>query len=242
MNSMQISACPVHVEASSMSPLSLSCYLPSSRLCISPLHSVYLLPNRRVLVCTAKTYQRCNPVCLFGGKGKQGNENEPNLWKSLEKAMGGLKQDLTVQDVLREQIQSAEFGDDGGYGDVPGGGGRGGGDGPGEDEGLAGIFDELLQVVLAIIGFIFVYIYIIRGEELTRLAKDYIRYLFGAAKSVRLRRAMYVWGRFCKRMTRKKEVKQDWLEHAIRTTPTWWYNPRVYRRVKVKMAEMGIPD
>ncbi|KAG9451982.1 hypothetical protein H6P81_004886 [Aristolochia fimbriata] len=233
MSSMHISACRVHVKTYTLTP---SRHLLAPRVSISPLH-LYNLPARRAL-CTAKTYRRCSPVFSFGGKGKQGSDNEPALWKSLENALGGLKQDWSME--------SAEFDGDGGSGDVPGGGGGGGDgfdeDGSGEEQSLADILDEMLQVVFAIIGFIFVYIYIIRGEEYSRLAKDYIKYLFGAAKSVRLRRAMYYWRRFRRRLTRKKQVRHDWLERAIRSTPTWWYTPRVYRRVKVQMAQMGIPD
>lgn len=75
------------------------------------------------------------------------------------------------------------------------------------------------------------YIYIITGEELTRLAKDYIKYLFGGSQSNRLRRAMYKWGRFYKKMTEKKKYDQFWLEKAIINTPTWWDSPEKYRRL-----------
>ncbi|XP_058092520.1 uncharacterized protein LOC131238962 [Magnolia sinica] len=170
--------------------------------------------------------------------GKERNTSEQSSpWKALEKAMGGFKKELTPQDVLREKRQAQEFDDDddgGGAGNRPGGGGDGSGDS--EDEGLAGILDELLQVVLATLGIVFMYIYIIEGEEMTRLAKDYIKYLFGASKSVRLRRAMYKWGRFKKRVTRKKVVRNDWLERAILTTPTWWYDPRQLGRMQAQVT------
>ncbi|MQL95519.1 hypothetical protein Taro_028175 [Colocasia esculenta] len=145
-----------------------------------------------------------------------------SAWKALEKAMGGLRREPSVADLLREQMKEEELGG-GGFGSPPGNGGDG--SGGSEEESFASILDELLQVILATLGFIFVYIYMIRGEEMTRLAKDYIKYLFGAKSSVRLRRAMYVWGRFYKRMTRKKVVREDWLERAIAITPTTWHRP-----------------
>ena len=62
-----------------------------------------------------------------------------------------------MEDVLRQQIEKKEFYDDGGKGKKPpsGGGGGNSGDGSGEDEGLAGIIDETVQVILATLGFIF---------------------------------------------------------------------------------------
>ena len=75
------------------------------------------------------------------------------------------------------------------------------------------------------------YIYLIRGAELTRLARDYIKYLFGRGATVRLRRAMVKWERFCGKFIRREEVREDWLERAIIATPTWWHNPR-------KLADM----
>lgn len=75
------------------------------------------------------------------------------------------------------------------------------------------------------------YVYIISGEEMARLAKDYIKYLFGGSQSARLKRAMYKWGRFYKKLTEKKVVDQFWLEKAIINTPTWWDSPEKYRRL-----------
>lgn len=76
------------------------------------------------------------------------------------------------------------------------------------------------------------YIYIISGEELIRLAKDYIKYLFGGTESVRLKRAIYQWRRFYKKLTeRKEETDKYWLEREIINTPTWWDSPEKYRRI-----------
>lgn len=147
--------------------------------------------------------------------------------------MGSFRKDQSVEDLLRRQIEKQEFYDDGGSGKGPrggagGSGGSGGGSSGNDDEGFAGIVDETLQVVLATLGFIFLYIYIISGEELFRLAKDYLKYLFGGSQSVRLRRAMYQWGRFYKKLTEKKEVDKYWLEKEIINTSTWWDSPEKY--------------
>ncbi|RWW76069.1 hypothetical protein BHE74_00015868 [Ensete ventricosum] len=64
------------------------------------------------------------------------------------------------------------------------------------------------------------------GEELTRLARDYVKYLFGAKPSVRLTRSMKKWRKFYKRIARKGIVREDWLEREIVATPTWWHKPR----------------
>lgn len=76
----------------------------------------------------------------------------------------------SVEDVLRQQIEKKEFydGGDGGKRPPGGGGGSGGGDsGDGgedsssgsEDYSLTGIMDEILQVILATLGLVFVVIY-----------------------------------------------------------------------------------
>eukprot|EP00262_Sarcandra_glabra_P001359 TRINITY_DN1142_c0_g1_i1.p1 TRINITY_DN1142_c0_g1~~TRINITY_DN1142_c0_g1_i1.p1 ORF type:complete len:243 (+),score=35.68 TRINITY_DN1142_c0_g1_i1:327-1055(+) len=231
MSSMQINACWSFVKFRSISSSSQSCYLPAPHLHNSRTH-VFRLPKTRLrLVYNAPSYQRCTPVCLFGGKGKSENDNEASPWKALEKAMGGLRKEPSVQDLLRKQMQELEFDDDGGSGNRPPGGGGDDSGGSEEDESLAGILDEVLQVILATMGFIFLYIYILRGEEMTRLAKDYIWYLFGARKSVRLMRAMYKWGKFRKTVTRKRIRDEYWLERAIINTPTWWHDPRRLKRM-----------
>lgn len=87
------------------------------------------------------------------------NQNSP--WKSIEKAIGKFKGQNSIEDVLRQQIQKGEYYDSGGGGPPGGGGNSGGGggspDGSGdsEDESLAGMWQENLQVFLATLGFIF---------------------------------------------------------------------------------------
>lgn len=72
--------------------------------------------------------------------------------------MGNLKKETSVEDLLKQQIEKQEYYDGGdGGGDPPAGGGGGGSDpfGGAEDEGIRGILDELGQVILATLGFIF---------------------------------------------------------------------------------------
>ncbi|XP_073012916.1 uncharacterized protein [Typha latifolia] len=175
----------------------------------SSLHAPYFYASARnklqqhvvypKLIYDASYHKRCAPICAVTGNGCSKSENEPFSWESLNKAMGELKQKRSIEDLFWEQMQERGFGGYGGNRNH-----RRGGDGSGpEDAGFAGMLDELLQVVLATIGFIFLYVCIIRGEELTLLARDYIRYLLGAKCSSRLKRAMYRWQEFYESMTRK---------------------------------------
>ncbi|GMI84111.1 hypothetical protein like AT2G43630 [Hibiscus trionum] len=194
--------------------------------------------------------RRGNTLCrLGGGEDKPAGENEVSPWNAIEKAIGNFGKKQSIEDVLRQQIEKREFAYEGSGKNPPGdGGGSGGGGGSGdgfggsEDESLSGIFDETLQVVLATIGFIFLYVYIITGEELARLAKDYLKYLFGGSKSVRLKRAMFQWRSFFEKLTEKKEYDKFWLEKAIITTPTWYDGPDKYRRVLSSYIEYEDDD
>ncbi|XP_017603500.1 uncharacterized protein LOC108450406 [Gossypium arboreum] len=186
-------------------------------------------------------------VCKFGGQDKPAGDNEGSPWKSIEKAIGNFGKKQSIEDVLRQQIEKQDYYDEGSGQNPPrggGGSGSGGGDGFGEseDEGLSGILDETVQVILATLGFIFLYVYIINGEELARLAKDYIKYLFGGSKSVRLKRTMYKWSKFFEKLTEKKEYDKFWLEKAIITTPTWYDSPDKYRRVLNSYIEYDDED
>uniref|UniRef100_A0A803M7Z9 Glycine-rich protein n=2 Tax=Chenopodium quinoa TaxID=63459 RepID=A0A803M7Z9_CHEQI len=183
------------------------------------------------------------PICLSGGEARAGNGNQEPLWKSFGKAIENLGKKPSVEDLLKQQIEKREFYDEGGNppggrGGGSGGGGGGFGDlGGSEEEGFSGVLDETVQVILATFGFIFLYMYIINGAEMTRLAKDYIKYVFGGKKSIRLSRALYQWESFCKNLTEKKETDRYWLERAIIRTPTWWDSPEKYRRILKAYAE-----
>ncbi|XP_050214797.1 uncharacterized protein LOC126665904 [Mercurialis annua] len=188
----------------------------------------------------ARNYQQGKVVCLFGGKDKSEGNKEPS-W-SFEKVMQNFK-GQSVEDVLNQQIKKQEF-YDGGSGKIPprdGGGSGGDGSGGSEDGGLAGVMDETLQVVLATIGFIFLYVYIINGEELTRLAKDYIKYLLKGSQSVRLRRAMNKWKKFYQQLTEVELVDKFWLEKAIVNTPTVYNSPSKYRQI-IKTLQQSVAD
>ncbi|KAL5795180.1 hypothetical protein ACOSP7_003774 [Xanthoceras sorbifolium] len=199
-------------------------------------------PFRTSLKLNATTYKllspqlkfqiQRSPVSLLGG-GKDKAENEGAPWKAFGKAMENFNKGKSIEDVLRQQMEKEEYFDGSGGKNPPRNGGGGGGDSSGEsgDEGLSGIMDETVQVILATIGFIFLYIYILTGEELIRLAKDYIKYCFGGSKSVRLTNAMDTWRRFWNRFNEKEEYDNMWLEKAIINTPTWYDSPEKYRRI-----------
>lgn len=172
-------------------------------------------------------------VCLFGGKGKASNDNEASPWKALEKAMGNPKKEKSIEDLLKQQIEKQEYYDGGdGGGDRSGGGSGGGSDGSGgaEDEGIPGILDELGQVVLATMGFILLYIYIIEGEEITVFTKDILKFIFLRQKSIRLARTIAKWESYFKSLT-EKEVEPYWLESEILNTTTWYDSPTKYRQI-----------
>ncbi|KAM3396072.1 hypothetical protein P3S68_005078 [Capsicum galapagoense] len=177
--------------------------------------------------------QLCRTVCLFGGKGRASNDNEASPWKALEKAMGNLKKEKSVEDLLKQQIEKQEYYDGGdGGGDRPGGGGGGGSDGFGgaEDEGIPGILDELRQIVLATMSFIFLYIYIIEREEMTVFTRDILKFIFLRQKSIRLGRTIARWESYFKSLS-KKEVDPYWLEKEILNTTTWYDSPTNYRQI-----------
>lgn len=191
----------------------------------NPLSRSFLIPRAKLssgLYCVRQSAttapvlksQKPRHVCLAGGKGMMDN-SEDSQRKSLEEAMKS----------LQEKIQKGEY--SGGSGSKPPGGrGRGGGGGnsDGSEEGMS---DETLQIVFATIGFMFVYIYVINGVELTKLARDFIKYLLGGTQSVRLKRASYKCSRFYKKITGQNEVDEDGLEKA----PLRWNIADFYRDV-----------
>ncbi|KAK4256373.1 hypothetical protein QN277_009248 [Acacia crassicarpa] len=147
-------------------------------------------------------------ICLAGGSGMMENNNEDSPWKAMEKFKG-----RSIEELLQEQIQKQKY-DNGSSGVKPPRGGGGGGSGGSGDGGFSGKSNETLQVVLATIGFLVLYIYDITGEELTKLVKDYISYLHSGKQSVRLKRAMFKWERLCRSVT-EKVVDRHLLQKAM---------------------------
>lgn len=184
--------------------------------------------------------KQSTPVCLFGGKGKSENDTEGSPWKALEKAMSNFRKDPSVEDVLRQQIQKQEFHDGGSGGENTGGGdgsgGSGGGEGsnPGEsdDVSISGMLEETLQVILATIGFICLYMLIIDGEEIITFGRDIIKFLFTGRKSIRLGRLIKKWKRIIRENSPVRRTSDpNWLLRAIIRTPTWFDSPRKYARI-----------
>ncbi|KAI9195719.1 hypothetical protein LWI28_017443 [Acer negundo] len=171
------------------------------------------------------------PLCLMGGKDRA--EDERAAWKSFGKAMEKFSKRQSIEDILWQQMENKDYhvGGNGGKNPPRGGGGSGGRDGSGGSSEDEGVMNETMQVILATIGFIFLYIYIIRGEELTRLGKDYIRYLYGGHKSIRLKNAMYSWERFWKQLGEKVMYDKNWLEKLIINTQTWYNSPNKFSQV-----------
>lgn len=75
------------------------------------------------------------------------------------------------------------------------------------------------------------YVYILTGEELTRLVKDFIKFLFGGGKSVRLTKVMDKWKSFFEPPKEEEEIDRFWLEKAIIDTPTVYDSPEKFRRL-----------
>ncbi|KAK4256370.1 hypothetical protein QN277_009246 [Acacia crassicarpa] len=237
MNSIQVTACQprIHITNISYHPSKAYAFTinsgPPSRISLSlrgePSSALQCVPF-------SKSRQPLH-VCFAGDKGMMGNNSEDSPWKALEKAMDKFKVQ-SIEDVLQEQIRKGQYLDDGDSGAKPprGGGGDGGsGEGPGgsEEESSGAKLDDTLQTVFATLGIVFLYIYILTGKELVKLAKDYIRYLFTGKESFRLKRAMAQWGEYYSDMKEKVVVDKYCLEKAILSTPTWWNDPDDYREV-----------
>ncbi|CAL1403483.1 unnamed protein product [Linum trigynum] len=183
-----------------------------------------------------------SPVCLLAPKDKPGRGGNQGLpWESFGEATENFK-GKSIEEMLREQMRNMESNAGGGSGKrkPPGGGGRGrrggggGGSGDREESGASsfGVSDETLQVILATIGFLFVYFYVINGVEMTRLAKDYIKFLWTGSKSVRLRKAMEKWGSFLQPLLDKKELLKCGLERKIADAARSWFDgPTKYRHI-----------
>ena len=154
-------------------------------------------------------------------------ENDPFM-ESLKKAMDDAKKPRPIQDLLKEQIAKLrEQGSGGGGGNRNRRGGSGDSGGP-EDESFKESLDELVQVILAAVAFILVYIHIIRGEELYRLARDYTRYLVTGKRTARLKRAMQKWRNFSESFMQSEGSQEDQYERAATSKPTWWQQPQKF--------------
>ncbi|KAL3616912.1 hypothetical protein CASFOL_039306 [Castilleja foliolosa] len=230
MSCINISSCQMACSPSAFPAKAFKVNTSSSTYLGTRLPKISLKSTR----ATSNYKQQSAIVCLFGGKGKSDNENQASPFNVLEKAMGNFKKEQSIEDLLKQQIQKQEYygGGDGGGKSPGGGGGGGGGDGFGEggDEGLSGVWNEFAQVILATMGFIFLYIYIIEGEEITVLAKDFLRFVFKRQKSIRLKRLMDEWSGFFQMMREKPEFEDPyWLEREIINTPTCYDHPGKYK-------------
>lgn len=195
---------------------------------------VAMLPKLYLnVVASTSTYKRSAHVCLFGGKTKSGNGNDETPKDTVENLMGSVNKGQSIEDVLRQQIKSQEFYDGGGSGTGKGGfgGGSGGGkfgkDGSGGSDGedISEALDEAMQVVLATLGFVFLYIYILDGPEINRYTKDIIRCLLGGRKSFRLQRLEETWEFDWKKIWTKRRVNPRWLQPLIMRTRTLYDAP-----------------
>ncbi|KAK7273822.1 hypothetical protein RIF29_14885 [Crotalaria pallida] len=241
MNTAQISACQPGIYVKNIYQLrqhhSKPCVLPmSANPCSGISLSLRGKPSFGIKCRPISKSREPLHICSAGG-GEMENNVENSPWKSLEKAMEKFE-GPSIEDVLRQQINKGEYLQDGGSGAKPPGDGSGGGgggpDGSGEfeeEESPAEIFDEYLQMIFGTLGFIFLYIYILTGEELTKLARDYIKYKLGGNQSVRLKNAMNEWELFIDSIAIEEETHKDWLEQAIDDTPTWWHNPDYYQQL-----------
>ncbi|AQK53468.1 glycine-rich protein isoform X1 [Zea mays] len=172
------------------------------------------------LLLVAASHKRLTPVCVLSGKGNAGTADDP-LMESLKKAMADAKKPRSIQDLLKEQVAKLrEQASGGGGGNGNRRGGSGGSGGP-DDESFKEALDEVVQVILATVAFILVYIHIIRGEELYRLARDYTRYLVTGKRTARLKRSMQKWHNFSESFMQKEGSEEDQYEK-----PTWWQQPQ----------------
>ncbi|KAL6899625.1 hypothetical protein ACP4OV_006283 [Aristida adscensionis] len=179
------------------------------------------------LVLVAASHKRLVPVCASSGKANPDTGDDP-LMESLKKAMADAKKPRPIQDLVKEQIAKLrEQGSGGGGGNRNRRGGNGGSDGP-EDESFKETLDEIVQVILATVAFILVYIHIIRGEELYRLARDYTRYLVTGKRTARLKRAMQQWRDFSENFMQKESSDEDGYERPAASKPTWWQQPQKF--------------
>ncbi|CAA0832336.1 Unknown protein [Striga hermonthica] len=197
----------------------------------------------RITSATSR-YKRATIVSLFGSKGKSAesdNSNEGSPWKAVEKDMGNFRKNQPIEEVLRQQIQEQDYYDDGDSGgnrpggsggNRSGGGGSGGGFGEGENRVRRGFWDELGQEIMATLGIIITYIYILRGQEFTAIVKDVFSFILQRRKSTRLKRVIDKWNSFLQTMKDKPEYEDPfWLQRAILSTTTDYDSPEKWERL-----------
>lgn len=182
-------------------------------------------PRLVLIAASSASHKRLTTVCALSGKRNLGDADDPFM-ESLKKAMADAQKPRSIQDLLKEQVaklREQASGGGGGNGNRRGGSGGSGGS---EDESFKETLDELVQVILATIAFILVYIHIIRGEELYRLARDYTRYLVTGKRTARLKRSMQKWRNFSESFMKKEGSEEDQYERQAVSKPTWWQQPQ----------------
>ncbi|KAM0940115.1 hypothetical protein DsansV1_C19g0160501 [Dioscorea sansibarensis] len=203
--------------------LSQSSYL--RRYAYSPSKSLLYKAFPR-LVHTAPNHRRYTVQVMHGERYSEGGHEEQPREDLFTVQPQEKRKIQTVEDLLREQIEKQEFyrGGDAGNNEPPKHGG-GGGFGDWYNSNFPEFRDESIQVILATVGFVFLYLCIVRGYELTQLSLDFIRYLCGARSSRRLMRAFYTWEEFWNRILKKEKAEittttsaeekpeeDDWIE------------------------------
>ncbi|MED6107006.1 hypothetical protein PIB30_009854 [Stylosanthes scabra] len=171
-------------------------------------------------------------VCLAGGQGMMEN-NQDGSWSSFDKTMEQFK-GKSLEDLFRQQIQK---GGNGGKPPHGGGGGGGGSNLGGSGDGRFGMSDETLQVILATIGFLFVYICVIDGMELAKLARDGVNYMITGKQSIRLKRTIYKWTRRYKMLTRQQEADKRKSENKTTSSNTDYYRDAIRSYMKPNSDE-----
>ncbi|KAL6652470.1 hypothetical protein ACP70R_011395 [Stipagrostis hirtigluma subsp. patula] len=181
------------------------------------------------LVLVSACHNRLGPVYALSGKENPEIVNDPFSMESLNKAMAEAKRGRSIQDLLMEQIAKIRGQGSGGNGGNKNryGGGGGGSDGP-DDESFKESLYEVIQILLATVAFILVYIHIIRGEELYRLARDYTRYLVTGKRTARLKRALLNWRDFSESITKKDSTQEDFYGRPVASESTWWQQPQKF--------------
>ncbi|XP_047082014.1 uncharacterized protein LOC124692645 [Lolium rigidum] len=179
------------------------------------------------LVIVAASHKRVTPVYASSGKWNPETDND-TFMDDLNKALADAKKPRPIQDVLKEKLTMLrEQASGGGGGNGNRRGGNGGSGGP-EDESFKESLDEIVQVILATVAFILVYIHIIRGEELYRLARDYTRYLVTGKRTARLKRSMQQWRNFSEKFMQNDGSQEERYERPASSEPMWWQQPQKF--------------